>query len=714
MKLSVSVLRIVTFVAFGCAFVQAGGNRITNGTFSFSVKKDLSASVTSTVYGQENNLCIAKALFHLKTAKGDVLFPEDKVTIRTVGQLLTVSAKDSEGKIEVTASIVADKKFSHTLSVKLEIANISNQEIALTQVAQALFELNAVNFGADSAYKFETFQGGSYISRPDWVFALTKDYNRGNFMGNNNPDYGGGIPVVDFWAKKHGIALASLSLKPEQISLPVVVTSAGNVETSITDDRLNTIAPGQHFKAIPFAIIVHNGDFYNALHEYSLMMQSRGFKIRKSVPAANETEWCAWGYMRDFVPDQLFKTLPKAKALNFKWATLDDGWQDADGDWGLSKEKFPHGSVEFKAIVDSIHANKLKARLWWVPLTAGDSAYNTKVYPNRMNEYAMKVQSKLAQDHPDWFILDKNGSRYQVEWWNTYVLCPAVPGVLEYYKEFLTKAIKEWGFDGVKIDGQNLNAAPPCYNPTHHHKTPYESCYAIPDFFKMVYKTIYGLNPNAVIQLCPCGSNFSLYNIPWTTQFVASDPASSWQVRHRAKTFRALVGSLIPFAGDHVELTNHGWDPVAQKAMSLPGKEEDFASTVGLGGVIASKFTMPGVRQIDSTVMLTPSKEAHFKKWMDVYDKEGLSTGEYCNLYDIAFDLPETHLIKKGKVLYYSLFSDSSFNGKVELRGLGKHTYDIIDYVNNRKVGEASNKSAFINVEFTNNLMLKAVTKEKE
>ena len=36
----------------------------------------------------------------------------------------------------------------------------------------------------------------------------------------------------------------------------------------------------------------------------------------------------------------------------------------------------------------------------------------------------------------------------------------------------------------------------------------------------------------------------------------ASDPTSSWQVRLKGKTFKALMGPSAPFSGDHVELSD--------------------------------------------------------------------------------------------------------------------------------------------------------------
>ena len=46
--------------------------------------------------------------------------------------------------------------------------------------------------------------------------------------------------------------------------------------------------------------------------------------------------------------------------------------------------------------------------------------------------------------------------------------------------------------------------------------------------------------------------------MPYMNQAVASDPKSSWQVRHKGKTIKALMGPSAAYAGDHVELSDDG------------------------------------------------------------------------------------------------------------------------------------------------------------
>ncbi len=572
-------------------------------------------------------------------------------------------------------------------------------------------KLDARKFGADSAYKFWSFQGGSYPERYDWIFPLSSKYSRENYQGMNAPDYGGGMPVVDLWTKEQGLAFASVDKKPRLISLPVRVGKEGIVSFAIKDSNQLILQPGQRISQIPCALITHNGDYFNALRAYSKIMKSEGFTFPDAPKDAYQPEWCAWGYERNFNKEQILKSLNEVKKLGFKWVTLDDGWQNADGDWEPSPEKFPGGEKDFIAFIDSIHARGLKVRIWWVPFTAQDSSYSVKHYPDRMNEYGMKTQSKVALEHPDWFLLDKNGNRVQVSWWNSYLLCPALPQVRNYYEAFVKKAITKWGIDGFKIDGQNLNEVQPCYNAAHHHSSPKASSRGVPGFFKDIFNTATELNPNFLIQACPCGTNFSIYNLPYVNQTVASDPLSSWQVRLKGKTFKALYGNSESYSGDHVELTNRTWSEKLQKF--IPHGREDFASTLAVGGVPASKFTVSGIPQADSSLMLDPAKAEYYNRWMKIYNTEKMSEGKYLNLYDIAYDKPETHLIKKGYTYYYSFFAKNNFKGKVQLRGLDKGNYKIYNLYTGKLISEVDTINPFLNIEFHKYLLLKAVRESR-
>lgn len=619
--------------------------------------------------------------------------------------LLEIKSVLINSNIELNLKVYFPGKFENSIVCISSIKNLNDQNIELGGYGLANFLLDAKNFGADSSYKFWSFQGGSYEQRYDWIFPLTKNYSRKNYQGMNAPDYGGGMPVVDLWTKEEGIAFVSLAKIPELISLPLNVKPDKKVQFKITKENDLELKPGEEYNLLPFAIIFHHGDYFNGLRTYSNLMRQNGFEFSRAPESAYDVEWCAWGYERNFNKEQIIKSLSEVKKLGIEWVTIDDGWQNANGDWKIDKTKFPGGEKEFKSLIDTIHSKGLKVRIWWVPFEAQDSSYNIKHFPGRMTEYGMSTQSKLASQHPDWFIIDKNGNRVQVSWWNSYYLCPAVKSVVDYYKKFVETVINKWGIDGFKIDGQNLNAVPQCYNPQHNHQSPEDAPKSVPDFFKEIYETAQKLKPGFVIQICPCGTNFSFYNLPYVNQLVASDPLDSWQVRLKGKTFKALLDSKKAYSGDHVELTNRTWDEAAQKE-KIKGKE-DFVSTLAIGGVPSTKFTIAGIKQADSSLILTKEKEKIWEKWISVYLNEDLKDAEYMNLYDIAYDKPETHLLKNGDNYYYTFFANK-FSGKVELRGLENGKYKLIDLSNGEELAVLNSENPFLQINFSLHMMIKA------
>ena len=252
------------------------------------------------------------------------------------------------------------------------------------------------------------------------------------------------------------------------------------------------------------------------------------------------------------------------------------------------------------------------------------------------------------------------------------------------------KILLDWGFDGLKLDGQDMNGVPACYNHAHRHE---KSVEALPDFFREIYETAQTVKPESLVEFCPCGTAYSFFTMPHFNMSVASDPGSSLQVRTKAKTLKALMGDSIPFFGYHVELSDGG---------------DDFASTVGVGGVVGTRFVFPALAEKPSKSDLTPSREKEFETWLRIYRDKLLSQGQYLGqLYDIGFDVPETHVIRKQQTLYYAFYA-KHWKGPFELRGLDDRACDVVDHVNGTKLGTLSGPDAHLNVEFGKHLLLEA------
>lgn len=177
-------------------------------------------------------------------------------------------------------------------------------------------------------------------------------------------------------------------------------------------------------------------------------------------------------------------------------------------------------------------------------------------------------------------------------------MAPTYKGTIATTIETVKLFLQDWNFDALKLDGQHLNACAPDYSDAHDLSYPEQAYEQLPMLYKTLFETARSIKPKAVVQFCPCGDCMSFYNMPYTNQFVASDPLSSWQVRLKGKVYKALMPGTAYF-GDHVELTDN---------------KQDFASQIGIGAVPGSKFVWPATGVASKDVnLLTPEKEFFFK-----------------------------------------------------------------------------------------------------
>jgi len=180
--------------------------------------------------------------------------------------------------------------------------------------------------------------------------------------------------------------------------------------------------------------------------------------------------------------------------------------------------------------------------------------------------------------------------------------------------------------------------------------------------------------------------------MPFLNQAVSSDPTSSWQVRLKGKTYKAIIGRTA-YYGDHVELMDNG---------------NDFATQLGIGAVMGTKFTWPKDNPgASASYLLTSEKEKDWKKWFGLYNEKMLPAGIYLGgLYDIGYDKPEGHVINKGDTNFYA-FYNPSWTGKIELRGLDRDKkYQVFDYVNSVDMGTIEGGNPAIDAKFNQFLLL--------
>jgi alpha-galactosidase len=590
--------------------------------------------------------------------------------------------------------------------------NSTQKDVEIESVTLQRHRLNASLADAGALpYQMWSFHGSSLKWGKDDVIPLPAKFAQENTFGtpvdtrDDLLNVGGGIPVVAFWTRNVGEAIGHIETLPLAISIPVETKADGRVEAAVRLPAKTVLKPGETYSTPRTFVAVYAGDYYEPLSVWSNVVEREGLTRPANNGENYAVSWCGWGYEENVTPAQMLATIPKLKEMGIHWATLDDRWFDNYGDWTPRKDTFPGGAI--RKLTDDFHAQGIKVQLWWLPIAVEDGHYSYGGHKF--------VVSEVLKQHPDWLILDKDGKPARMTR-NLAALCPALPEVQAYHKQLTERFIRDWDYDGHKLD--NIFTVPPCYNPKHHHKSPMDSVYAMGEVYKIIFETTRALKPDSVTQSCPCGTPPSLAWFRYMDQAVTADPVGSVQVRRRIKMYKAILGPRAAVYGDHVELT--------RIAGVFTNKEQDlgsdFASTLGTGGVLGTKFTWPDYGAKFKNVYLSPEKEAHWKKWIRLYNEKMLSKGNFRDLYVLGYDVPEGYAIEKDGAIYYAFYAPEKsagspkssgtpgrFSGTIELRGLEAKSYRVTDYINNKDYGTVVGPFGKLKVEFTDSLLLQAI-----
>jgi alpha-galactosidase len=623
-----------------------------------------------------------------------------------LGKRVVVKGRSANTGLEETLTVEVYDDFPSLALLSAAYKNSGDKDVSLDSVTLQKHWLNA-SLADSSAKPHEmwAFFGSSLKWGKDDVLPIPANFSQDNPFGapvETHDDLGrvgGGVPVVAFWTRNTGLAIGHLETLPLALSIPVRTTAEGKVEAGVQIPASTTLKPGESFATPRTFVNVYRGDYYEPLSAWSQAVEREGLARPKNNQENYAVSWCGWGYESNVTPKQMTDTIPKLQQLGIHWATLDDRWFNNYGDWQPREDTFAGNAIQ--DMMKQFHQQGMKVQLWWLPLAVEDGRFK---YGD--HKY---VVSSVVKEHPDWLILDEKGQPARMTR-NLATLCPAVPEVREYYKKLTDRFIHDWDFDGHKLD--NIYSTPRCYNPKHHHKSPLDSVYAMGDVYKTIFETTRALKPDSVTQSCPCGTPPSLAWLRYMDQAVTADPVGSVQVRRRIKMYKALLGPNAAIYGDHVELTRiRGANTDNEQDVG-----DDFASTLGAGGVLGTKFTWPDYGPKLKNVFLNPAKEAHWKKWIALYNQKMLSKGNFLDLYVYGYDVPEAYAIEKDGAMYYAFYAPADdeahgkgpWNGEIELRGLSNRTYQVVDYANGKDYGSITGPTAKLRVAFSESLLLEA------
>lgn len=158
--------------------------------------------------------------------------------------------------------------------------------------------------------------------------------------------------------------------------------------------------------------------------------QSAGLKPAEVPEGAYDPLYSTWyAYWQDVNAAPLEREAEIAAKLGMKTMILDDGWQKAEsrtaysatGDWKPVPSRFP----DMAKHVEAVHKAGLKYMLWFSVPYVGDESEAWK-----------RFEGRFLKKHPG----------------GVGVLDPRFPEVREHLISLYERAVRDWGFDGLKLD----------------------------------------------------------------------------------------------------------------------------------------------------------------------------------------------------------------------------------------------------------------------
>lgn len=464
------------------------------------------------------------------------------------------------------------------------------------------------------------------------------------------------IPLITIWDTSKAITIFNMSTHQESFSVDIKKV---NNTIVITADGWKNIE-----------ILQHSWDYYDGIRAFALKMKKKWIYVKKAPDWAFDAIWETYGFEEDFDWDTIKQMLPTLKELGIKTITIDSGWYGTgrweDSDFFTWDFKVNEDTVwseeEFKELIDYLHDEGFKVRVWWVP---GVSEKWTDFHKNHKNLFTKEVISS-TQDTSDYYIQPDDEDTIK---WNKNVV-----------ERFLS-----YGVDGFKQDDiYDYSSNNPDEN----------KAYA--NLINNNFTLATSYKKDFVINTCNCWVAQNFYQISWQNQLITSDPVWSKQFRIRAKYLHALNINWAAILWDHVELTK--WDVNSDELDEDWFYDSvDFTSIVPLWLVLETKF-----------------KEHPwdlYKKWFWIYNKYKFYSMDWINIPLYQWTL-EQYLLKKENKLYFSFYtkeSNKDYSWKITLNHLIPHKkYSIFDVRAQKNIHtfKTTSSSYTLQIKFNHSLII--------
>jgi alpha-galactosidase len=167
-----------------------------------------------------------------------------------------------------------------------------------------------------------------------------------------------------------------------------------------------------------------------------------GATMQARVATRSPVGWCSWYYYftRVSEPDVLANVdalVALRDRLPCNYVMIDDGYQEAVGDWLQPNGKFPHG---MRWLAQRIRAAGFDAGIWTAP-------------------FLVRPEARLFRERPEWLLRTARGRPRRACWnptWSlgrpAYALDTTHPEVLEWLAELARTLVQQWGYRVLKLD----------------------------------------------------------------------------------------------------------------------------------------------------------------------------------------------------------------------------------------------------------------------
>lgn len=221
--------------------------------------------------------------------------------------------------------------------------------------------------------------------------------------------------------------------------------------------------------------------YYDVLSDVSKWWEEEKMNYPAFVPEqAKMPMYSTWySYHQILDETELVEQCRQAKEYGCSCLLLDDGWQTEDGNRGYAYcgdwENAPSKFSDMRRFVDRLHAFDMKIMTWYSVPFIGERSRNFLKYSD--------------------MLIDPKSDR---EW---HVLDPRYPEVREFIITTYEKALKEWDFDGFKLDFVDEFVVTPFSGKEINERRDFESFVEATDcLMKNCTKRLRELKPNILIE----------------------------------------------------------------------------------------------------------------------------------------------------------------------------------------------------------------------